>query len=141
MAKPRDVYEKMTRKAAKRLEADTVDDTRWWSAAASLIEAEMASTGFDADRAQAVVASRLRKSGTQILGLLDYPPVAVHGMDLARQLEARGVQIEEQEAAFNALEVAGKISEIHDWWVRVREPVPLSLDDVEWMTGSGRFAQ
>ncbi|MFO0862865.1 MAG: hypothetical protein U0516_04040 [Candidatus Saccharibacteria bacterium] len=78
-----------------------------------------------------------------ILDILDYPPRAIMGIELARKLEEREFVLEDPQmsAALSYLSKKRLIYEINGWYFKTKPPIAVTQDDIDWLHGTGRFAQ
>ena len=124
----------MVDEAQKRMADGTVDETQRWSTALPLIEANQTGTPDS-------VTERLKAVAGVILDKLDYAPRSTHGTVLSEHLTGWGANVPVQKAAINGLLWAQKVDEINGWWHKIPEPIELDWDDVQWLLGTGRYAQ
>ncbi len=78
-----------------------------------------------------------------ILDILDYPPTAIIGIELARKLEEAGFVPDDPQmsAALSYLGKKSLVDEINGWYFKTQPPIEVTQDDLDWLRGTGRFAQ
>lgn len=78
-----------------------------------------------------------------IIDNLNFPPKAVMGFELGKRLEALGLEVKDPEmsAAITYLYRQGVLYAENGWYAKLTPPIPLTQDDFDWLTGTGRFAQ
>ncbi len=99
--------------------------------------------GMDLREAFEQLVDTLMSYSQAIIDSLDFPPKAVMGYELGKRLEALGLEIKDPEmsAAITYLYRQGVLYAENGWYAKLPPPIPLTQDDFEWLTGTGRFAQ
>lgn len=79
---------------------------------------------------------------TEIWDFLDYRPRAKMGQEIEKQFKDK-LKEEEFGIAMNELLQEKRVCEINGWYWKqnIHKEVELSQDDIEWLTGTGRFSQ
>ena len=108
----------------------------------ALIQTEVRA-GADVADAIISVVDKVNDTCQIILDLLDFPPNAKMSYTLTQELGEQGIDADSYlcRAAISFLGSHKKIDQINNWWFRLREPIRLSQDDVDWLRGEGNYAQ
>lgn len=99
--------------------------------------------GVDFTDAVHQLLEELDQLSMAILDILDYPPVAIMAPHLAQILRERGFVPEDPQmsAALSYLSKKCLVDEISGWYFKTKPPIEVTLDDRDWLQGTGRFAQ
>lgn len=104
--------------------------------------------GWRKRAAQAQVLQDITNLSNDILAVTPYPRESITDIELDRLLAERGAvySLEEFVLARHSLLQQGKLA-VHPgnfgvvWYYKTDDPITLTRDDIEWLTGTGYYAQ